>query len=95
MLDRARHFTSTSFQDEKMVSLGKLSAGLAHELNNPASAASRSAKRLAEQMNEAEDAARALIGARLGEAQLAALVRRARVPAPPTFLDTPSIARTA
>ncbi|HEY5545246.1 MAG TPA: ATP-binding protein [Gemmatimonadaceae bacterium] len=91
MLDRARHFTSTSFQDEKMVSLGKLSAGLAHELNNPASAASRSAKRLAEQMNEAEDAARALIGARLDEAQLAALdeARAMCLLVPPTFLDTP------
>ena len=40
---------SRDFQDEKMATLGKMSAGLAHELNNPASAASRSAKRLAEQ----------------------------------------------
>ena len=44
MVDRARHFTSSDFQDEKMVSLGKLAAGLAHELNNPASAVARNAR---------------------------------------------------
>lgn len=43
MLDRARVFTSSGLHDEKMVSLGKLSAGLAHELNNPTSAIERSA----------------------------------------------------
>ena len=44
MVDRARHFTSSDLHDEKMKSLGKLAAGLAHELNNPASAVIRSAK---------------------------------------------------
>ena len=91
MLDRARHFTGRDFQDEKMASLGKMSAGLAHELNNPAAAAGRSAKRLAEQKNEAEDSARALFSARLNEEQLAALdeARAYCLMMPPSFLDTP------
>ena len=91
MLDRARHFTSTGFQDEKMVSLGKLSAGLAHELNNPASAASRGANRLVALIDEAEDAARAMAGARLTDEQLVALdeARAMCMLVPPAFLDRP------
>jgi signal transduction histidine kinase len=42
MTDRARETTRVEQQNEKLLSLGKLSAGLAHELNNPASALGRS-----------------------------------------------------
>ncbi|HEY2165260.1 MAG TPA: ATP-binding protein [Gemmatimonadaceae bacterium] len=70
MLDRARHFTSSDLHDEKLLSLGKLAAGLAHELNNPASAAARSAKLLAATFGESEAAARALAAERLSDAQL-------------------------
>jgi len=71
MLDRARFFNARDLHDEKMVSLGKLSAGLAHELNNPASAIERSAALLEGRLSEAERATRALGAARLSDAQLA------------------------
>ena len=73
MLDRARAFNAADLHDEKMLSLGKLSAGLAHELNNPASAIERSAVLLERRMDENEQAARALGNARLTEKQIAAL----------------------
>lgn len=73
MLDRARFFTSSALHDEKMVSLGKLSAGLAHELNNPASAIERNAALLRRRVEEAEQAARRLGASRLSDEQLAAV----------------------
>ena len=73
MVDRVRHFASTDWQDDKMMSLGRLSAGLSHELNNPASAASRCASLLGEALTQADDAASALIATHLTDAQCAHL----------------------
>ncbi len=50
MSDRVREATRAQQQREKMVSLGKLSAGLAHELNNPAAAVQRGAAALRERL---------------------------------------------
>jgi signal transduction histidine kinase len=73
MLDRVRHFSSTDWQDDKMMSLGRLAAGLSHEINNPASAASRSAKLLDDALTEMDEAASALLGKGLNHVQRAQL----------------------
>lgn len=71
MLDRARHFNSSFLHDEKLVSLGKLAAGLAHELNNPASAIARSAGELRAAHRSFDEASRSLGLVGLDEPQFA------------------------
>src|SRR5512133_3130972 len=46
MSDRIREVTRVEQQRDRLAALGKLSAGLAHELNNPASAAKRASSQL-------------------------------------------------
>jgi len=50
MSNRVREFTAFQQQNEKMMALGKLSAGLTHELNNPASAIVRDSVSLREHL---------------------------------------------
>lgn len=52
MTDRARTFTRMEESSNRLLALGKLAAGLAHELNNPASAAVRSSARLRDVLTE-------------------------------------------
>ncbi len=75
MIDRARQFTFSDFHDEKMMSLGRLAAGLAHELTNPASAVVRGAKALHEQLDAVDASSRALGAAMLGPDLLAQIDR--------------------
>jgi signal transduction histidine kinase len=60
MSDRIRETTRIEQQRDRLAALGKLSAGLAHELNNPASAAKRAASRLRETLKRIKDASRDL-----------------------------------
>ena len=56
MSDRIRETTRMEQQRDRLAALGKLSAGLAHELNNPASAAKRSASQLRDLLKRIRDA---------------------------------------
>jgi signal transduction histidine kinase len=56
MSDRIRETTRMEQQRDRLAGLGKLSAGLAHELNNPASAAKRAASQLRDILKKIKDA---------------------------------------
>src|SRR5215472_6086114 len=56
MTDRVREATCMAQQRDRLASLGKLSAGLAHELNNPAAAAKRAAAQLRDTLHRIKEA---------------------------------------
>jgi signal transduction histidine kinase len=68
MSDRIRETTRFEQQRDRLASLGKLSAGLAHELNNPASAAKRATSQLRDILKKIRDAS-----LELGRRELTAL----------------------
>jgi signal transduction histidine kinase len=78
MIDRDRIYSTNALREEKVASLGKLAAGLAHELNNPASAVTRSAERLEQRLADLGRSAHAIGALRLSAEQEMA-VERARM----------------
>ena len=70
MSSRVRDFTTQSLQNEKMISLGKISAGLAHELNNPSAAIVRSSNELKKHLTTVPDRFKKVISIRLSAQQV-------------------------
>jgi signal transduction histidine kinase len=66
-------FEGASRTRERLVSLGTMAAGLAHELNNPATAASRASAALGEALEQLPALIAALMGANIRPDDLAAL----------------------
>ncbi|HET7772167.1 MAG TPA: response regulator [Chloroflexota bacterium] len=79
-------------QQDKLATIGKLSAGMAHELNNPAAAAQRGAAQLRDAVSALETAVMALDSAALSDSHLARLqdlrTHAARRAATPISLGT-------
>ncbi len=55
LLDRVREVTRIEQQSEKLSAIGKLAGNLAHELNNPSSAAQRAASGILTELNAVND----------------------------------------
>jgi len=75
MSDRIRETTRFEQQRDRLAALGKLSAGLAHELNNPASAAKRASSQLRDLLKRVRDASHELGKFDLTPAQRAEIER--------------------
>jgi signal transduction histidine kinase len=70
LLDRVREVTRIEQQAEKLNALGKLAGNLAHELNNPASAAQSASSSLSEALNQNRQNRFKLVNLCLNEEQI-------------------------
>lgn len=73
MSSRIREFTKNEQLNDKMMALGKLSAGLAHELNNPSAAIVRSAQTLGGHLKLLPDNFKKVIKIRMDDNQVDAV----------------------
>jgi PAS domain S-box-containing protein len=78
-LNKLNQMHNQLIMQEKMASLGKLSAGMAHELNNPAAAAQRGAAQLQTTFSQLQGIQLRLGESKLNEAQLQKLVELYKV----------------
>jgi len=76
MTNRVRTFTSLQQQNEKMMALGKLSAGMTHELNNPAAAIVRSSTSLLEHLKLEPDNFKEIMAIRMDEKEVDAVQQK-------------------
>lgn len=70
MTSRVRDFTAVQKQNEKMMALGKLSAGLTHELNNPAAAIVRGSAELIKHLQLQPETFKHVIAIRMTDEQV-------------------------
>lgn len=70
MTSRVRYFTKQAQQNDKLASLGRLSAGLAHELNNPVAAVVRSVDTLSTHMRATPESFKTIMHLNLTDEQV-------------------------
>jgi signal transduction histidine kinase len=75
MSNRVREYTALQQQNEKMMALGKLSAGLTHELNNPASAIMRDSESLKQHLRLTPETFKKMMKVKMDESQVDAVTQ--------------------
>ena len=95
MSDRVRGDVRLEQQREKMLALGRLSAGLSHELNNPAAALRRATSRLKERSGALDVLSAAMVRCHLDEEALDAVDRLRSAASPDTAQELSPLERSA